>query len=295
MTAQTVCEQITAEIISELERGVMPWSQPWAGGFGLTMPKRHNAKNYNGINVLILWSRAHVRGYQSPFWMTYQQALEYKANVRKGERGTQIIFANKTTKTETNSEGEDEQKTFSYLKTYSVFNAEQIDNLPDQFSTSTQTPMLSNSEAIDWSMYNQAEAWFDAIPVNIIHEGNRAYYMPSQDKILLPEREKFRNGEAYYSTRAHETIHWTKHENRLARDFGAKRFGDEGYAVEELTAELGAAFTMAQIGLIPQVREDHAPYISNWLKVLKNDHKVLMTAASKASQALEYLNTHQPS
>jgi antirestriction protein ArdC len=293
MKSQDVCEQITAEIIAELEKGVMPWSQPWAGAITPVMPKRHTGQRYRGVNILILWSKAHARGYQSAFWMTFQQALEYGANVKKGEKGTQIVYANRVTKTEANDQGEDVTRAFSFLKSYTVFNAEQIENLPAKFETPAPLP-VAVSDVIDWTPYEEAAAWFARIPATVTHEGHRAYYMPSQDKITLPEQDKFKTAEAYFSTRAHETVHWTKHEKRLARDFGAKRFGDEGYAIEELVAELGAAFTMAEIGLVPAIREDHAPYIANWLKALKNDSKALLTAAAKASDALEYLSGFQP-
>jgi antirestriction protein ArdC len=293
MKSQDLCEQVTAAIIAELEKGVMPWSKPWAGSGGPVMPRRHAGARYRGINVLILWGAAQAAGYRSPHWMTYRQALEYGACVKKGERSTQIVFANRATKTETDAAGQITERNFSFLKAYSVFNAEQIDKLPAKFAlpalAATNSAGETGGAEKDWAAYATSTAWFDAIPAEVIHRGERAVFIPSLDRIELPERDAFFAPEAYFSTRAHETIHWTKAERRLNRDFGAARFGDEGYAMEELVAELGAAFTMAEIGHQPAIREDHAPYIAVWLAVLKRDSKAILTAAAKASDALDYL------
>jgi len=163
--------------------------------------------------------------------------------------------------------------------------------LPDRFNVPAPA---AAPEGRDWSDYADALAWFDAVPAEVRHGGAQAFYAVNTDRIALPERENFRSPEAYLSTRAHETVHWTKHETRLARDFGHVRWGDEGYAMEELVAELGAAFTMAEIGLQPAIREDHAPYIASWLKVLTKDPSALLTAAAKASDALEFLCAFHP-
>lgn len=292
MKSQDLCEQVTAAIIAELEKGVMPWSKPWAGSGGPVMPRRHAGARYRGINVLILWGAAEAAGYHSPYWMTFKQALEYGACVKKGEKSTRIVFANKVLRSEVNDTGETIEKNLSFLKAYSVFNAEQIDKLPPQFAVPAPAPE-PNPDATgspkDWAAYATSQAWFDGIPAEVIHRGERAVFIPSQDRIELPPRDIFFSPEAYFSTRAHETVHWTKAEKRLNRDFGAARFGDEGYAMEELVAELGAAFTMALLGHQPAIREDHAPYIAVWLKVLKRDSKAILTAAAKASDALDYL------
>ena len=295
MKSQDICENITAAIIAELEKGVMPWSKPWAGSGGPVMPRRHTGARYRGINILILWHATEAAGYRSPHWMTFKQALEYGGCVKKGERSTQIVYADRVTKTETNESGENVERNFSFLKAYSVFNAEQIDRLPARFALPAPAPAhVEGGEPKDWAAYAPSTAWFEAIPAEVIHRGERAVYIPSQDRIELPERDVFFSAEAYFSTRAHETVHWTKSEGRLARNFGAARFGDEGYAMEELVAELGAAFIMAEIGHQPAIREDHAPYIAVWLKALKRDRKAILTAAAKASDALDYLARFQP-
>src|SRR4029077_3573406 len=121
----------------------------------------------------------------------------------------------------------------------------------------------------------RAERFFGATGATLAHGGNRAFYRPSTDCIVRPLFEAFRCAESYYATLAHETTHWTGHESRLARDFGTKRFGSEGYAIEELVAELGAAFLCADLDLALQVRDDHVSYIANWLKVLKDDNRAI--------------------
>jgi antirestriction protein ArdC len=139
-----------------------------------------------------------------------------------------------------------------------------------------------------------AEDFFAATGANVVHGGSRACYIPSTDNIHMPCIDLFRDAESYYAVRAHETIHWTRHCSRLDREFGRKRFGDEGYAMEELVAELvaelGSAFLSADLELTPEVREDHAAYIASWIKVLKNDKRAIFTAASHAQRATDFLN-----
>lgn len=293
MKSQDICERVTQAIIAELEKGTMPWTRPWAGAGGPVMPRRHGGARYRGINILILWGRAEEAGFSSPFWMTFKQALEYGGNVSKGEKGTQIVYTNRVIKSETNEAGEDIERSFGFLKSYTVFNAEQIENLPEKFVKRTAVPAVVTDEK-DWNSHGDALKWFEAIPVEILHRGDKAFYSPSLDRIELPDRDKFHSAQAYLSTRAHETCHWTSHPSRLARDFGTVRWGDEGYSMEELVAELGAAFTMAELGLIPAIREDYAPYIAHWLTVLKRDNKAILTAAAKASDALEFMSKFQP-
>lgn len=287
-----VYQKITNEIIAELERGVRPWHKPWNAGHGngrITRPLRANAVPYQGINVLILWSAAIDKGYSAPFWMTYKQAAALRAHVRKGEQGSLVVYADKIRKTEPDSHtGEGAERIIPFMKGYTVFNVEQIDGLPDHFYGK---PLASQNIS---ARIPALEAFFRDTRAHVLHGGNRACYIPSEDIIRLPCFEFFRDAEAYYATRAHETIHWTRHQNRLERDFGRRRFGDEGYAMEELVAELGAAFLSADLGLTPEVREDHAAYIGSWIAVLKNDKRALFTACSYAQKAAEYLHGLQP-
>jgi len=286
-----ICDKITASIIAELENGVLPWVKPWAAGNVPSLPRRHGGEAYRGINILILWGAAQDRGYRSNVWMTFKQALEYKAAVRKGEKGTQIVFASKMVKEETDGAVEAHQRAISFLKGYTVFNADQIDGLPARFAP--PAPVLAVVQnGLDWERYAAPLAWFGKIPAKLSHGGGRAYFRPATDEVVMPPRESFTTEKRYLGTLVHELTHWTGAPARLNRTFG-KRFGDNAYAVEELVAELGAAFTMAELGLTPQVREDHAPYIASWLKVLKGDSNAIVTAAAKASDALAHLCSYQ--
>jgi antirestriction protein ArdC len=139
-----------------------------------------------------------------------------------------------------------------------------------------------------------AEGFFSATGATVRHGGNQAYYSVASDLVQMPFFETFRDAESYYATLAHELTHWTRHPSRLDRSFGRKRFGDEGYAMEELVAELGAAFLSADLGLTPEPREDHAAYIGNWLNVLKNDKRAIFTAASHAQRAADFLSNPSP-
>ncbi len=282
-----VYQKITDQIVIALEQGVRPWHQPWnvehsAGR--ITRPLRGNGVPYQGINVVMLWSAAIEKGYAAPIWMTFKQAIELKASVRKGEHGSLVVYADKIIRTETTDSGEEAERAIPFMKGYTVFNVEQIDGLPEHF--------YGKPEARGDSVQRiaHAEAFFAATGANLVHGGSRACYVPSTDNIHMPCIDFFRDAESYYATLAHETTHWTRHESRLNRDFGRKRFGDEGYAMEELVAELGAAFLAADLALTPEVRDDHAAYIASWIKVLKDDKRAIFTAASHAQRAADFLN-----
>lgn len=285
---QDIYERITNQIVAELEKGVRPWMQPWNAGHAagrITRPLRANGIPYQGINVVMLWSEAVARGYAAPIWMTYLQAQELGAHVRKGERGSLVVYASTLQRTETDeASGEEVERNIPYMKGYTVFNVEQIEGLPEQYHAPAQA-LLDPVQRIE-----AADAFFAATGADIRHGGNRAFYTQVEDRIQLPPFETFRDAESYYATLAHEGIHWTKHKSRLDREFGRKRWGDEGYAAEELVAELGAAFLCADLAITPEVREDHAAYIANWLTVLKNDKRAIFTAAGHAQRAADFLH-----
>jgi antirestriction protein ArdC len=282
-----VYQKITDRIVAELERGVRPWLKPWSAGNGegrITRPLRGNGMPYQGINVLMLWSEAIEKGYASPIWMTFKQALALKASVRRGEHGSLVVYADKIIRTETDSKtGEEAEREIPFMKGYTVFNVEQIDGLPEHYYVKP-APRSDTVQRIA-----RAESFFAATGANIVHNGTRACYVLSTDTVHMPSIDFFRDGESYYATLAHETTHWTRHPSRLDRDFGRKRFGDEGYAMEELVAELGSAFLSADLELTPEVREDHAAYIASWIKVLRDDKRAIFTAASHAQRAADFL------
>src|SRR3984957_11527975 len=283
-----VYRRITDQIVGELEKGVRPWLKPWntehAAG-RITRPLRGNGIPYKGINVLVLWSAAMEKGYAAPVWMTFKQATELKANVRKGEHGSLVVYADKIIRTETDAAtGEGAERTIPFMKGYTVFNVEQIEGLPEHYYAKP-APRVDTVQRID-----RAEGFFADTGANIRHGGTMAYYNVSQDFVQMPPCECFRDAESYYATLAHETTHWTRHTSRLDRDFGRKRFGDEGYAMEELVAELGSAFLSADLDLTPTVRDDHASYIASWIKVLKDDKRAIFSAASYAQRAADFLH-----
>jgi antirestriction protein ArdC len=287
-----VYQSITDQIIEELERGVRPWLKPWNAGHmagRVLLPLRHNGVGYRGVNILSLWMAALAKGYRSPIWMTFKQALDLGGAVRKGEKGSLTVFANKLNRTEIDSDtGEEIDAAFHYLKGYTVFNTDQIDGLPAQYYPAP-APVLETMPRIA-----QAEAFFAALNADIRHGGPRAYYATRSDHVQMPPFESFRDPDSYYATLAHECAHWTGHPSRLARDLGGKRFGDNGYAMEELVAELGAAFTCATLDLTPELRGDHASYLAHWLTVLKTDKRAIFTAAAHAQAAADFLKARQP-
>lgn len=285
---QDVYETVTARIVADLENGVRPWLKPWSvehAAGRITRPLRANGIPYQGINVLMLWTAALEHDYAAPFWMTFKQAIDLGAHVRKGEKGNLVVYADRIRRTETDSAtGEETETEIPFMKGYTVFNVEQIDGLPQHFYAAPP-PRTEPLQRIE-----RAEAFFAAVGADVHHGGNRACYVISQDRIDLPPFEAFRDAEAYYATRAHETVHWTRHPSRLDREFGRKRWGDEGYAMEELVAELGSAFLSADLDLAPEVRDDHAAYIDGWLTVLKRDKRAIFTAASHAQRAADFLH-----
>lgn len=288
---QDIYAKVTNKIIADLERGNLTWLQPWKSGHAageISRPLRAMGKPYQGINVIMLWASAMEQGFDCPIWITYKQAVELGGQVRKGEKGSLVVYADTIRKTETNDKGEDVETAIPFMKGYTVFNAQQIDNLPTHFTTRTEQWHGQPVERME-----QAERFFASTQITIQHGGNKAYYSPSQDMVQMPDMQSFRDGESYYATLAHETTHWTRHETRLNRRFDSKRFGDAGYAMEELVAEIGAAFLCADLGITPETREDHAAYIASWLKALKNDKRAMFTAASHAQRAVDYLHTCQ--
>jgi len=162
-------------------------------------------------------------------------------------------------------------------------------DLPVHFTARVEPPALPPLQRID-----AADWFFIATGAVIRHGGTRAFYAEGSDHVQMPPFETFRDAESYAATLAHELTHWTKHEKRLARDFGRVRFGDEGYAKEELVAELGSAFLCADLAITPEVRDDHAAYIASWLKALRDDKRLIFTAAAHAQRASDYLHALQP-
>lgn len=279
--------RITEQIIAALEQGIKPWTQPWNAAHAagpVSRPLRHNGQPYSGINVLSLWASSMERHFAAPIWMTFKQARELGGHVRKGEKGSPVVYANTLTRTERDdATGEEVDQTIPFMKGYTVFNIEQIEGLPAHYYAPAKTQLNPDQRVA------AADAFFADTGADIRHGGNSAFYCPPQDYIQMPVFESFRDAESYYATLAHECTHWTRHKSRLDRDFGREKFGDAGYAREELVAELGAAFLCADLGITLDDREDHAAYIGSWLRVLRDDKRAIFTAAAHAQRAADFL------
>lgn len=274
-----VRQEITDRIISILERGPEAWRKTWSVAAAQGLPiNGSTGAAYRGINVLNLWCEAQERGFSSNRWMTYKQAQEAGAQVRKGERGAGIVFYQMIDKEEQQEDGTAEQKRFPILKSFTVFNTDQIDGLPKQ----SEQPQRKH-EPIP-----AADAVIAASGAQIGHDGARAAYSPTLDVIAMPKPESFETSENYYATCLHELAHWTGHESRLNRNLRG-RFGDDEYAAEELIAELTAAFCAGSLGFADATIEGHASYLDSWLRVLKSDKTAIFTAAAQAQAAHDFI------
>jgi antirestriction protein ArdC len=289
MSRTDVYETVTNAIAAAIEEGFSgeTFEMPWHGMSHIPQ-NASTQKAYRGINVPLLWITQLDRGFKSGLWGTYKQWAELGAQVRKGEKSTQIIFWKQMT-TEETEESEDDNKVRMFARYSAVFNADQVDGfvLPEVIKPAeieqieSCTSFLASTGAI------------------VEHKDARAYYDLILDKIFMPEKSLFRATkhstatENYYSTLLHELTHWSGAETRLKR-FNIENCRDKkDYAFEELVAELGAAMLCASLGVASTPRPDHAQYIGSWLKALGNDRKFIFLAASAAQKAVDYLYDQQ--
>ncbi len=274
-------QEITARVLAALKAGTCPWRQPWSSNSTGSSAMPRNAltgRAYSGVNVPLLWLTAQTNGWTQQLWLTFKQALDMGANVRKGEKGTTICFVSTMEKEENG-----ETIRIPFLKAFSVFNVAQCEKLPEKFAEAP--PAAIHNDARD----DLADSFVAATGVDLRHGEARAYYRPAGDFVMMPRFESFINGDAYYSTLFHELTHWTGGAARLSREFG-KRFGDRAYSVEELTAEMGAAFICAEFGFDNDgQQEQSAAYISHWIKALESDERVFVAACASASRAVEFM------
>jgi antirestriction protein ArdC len=280
-------ERVTRQIKAALARGVRPWVKPWSttGAAPLVLPLRANGIPYRGVNTLALWAAAEECGFSSPHWFTYKQCEALGANVRKGERGSFVVFYKQVGRSETDADSHDKKPDLKrILRGYVVFNGDQVSGLPESFFP--VVPAVAQPRHPDEV---RLTGLFAKIPATIRYGGDRAFYAPGLDIIQMPPKSAFPDATRFLSTKAHELAHWTRAPSRLDRDFGQKRFGDSGYALEELVAELASAFIGAQIGLPADHIEDHAAYISGWLTALEDNASAFLSAAAMAQTAADYL------
>lgn len=289
---QTVYESVTKRIITELEQGRVPWVQPWGTpdvDTPLGLPRNGStSKTYSGINILILWGAAIEHGRSTQNWLTFKQALSLGGCVRKGEKGTTVVYADRFVPNKERvkaAENGDDPQAVAFLKRYTVFNADQCDGLPDNLFAGA--PPLPERELIPC-----AEALIEATGADFRIGGDKAFYVPGQDYVQVPPQPAFRAQIDYYRTCFHELGHWTGHETRLARSFKG-RFGSKPYAREELVAEIASAFVCASLRIVPTVR--HSDYIATWLDLLREDDRAIFHAASLASKAADFILAFQES
>lgn len=286
---QPLHEEITRKIIAELEQGCVPWVQPWrsdGSGAAVGMPKNAaTGRNYSGINVLLLWGAAIEGGHAAQGWLTFRQARSLGGHVRKGERGTTVVYADRfvpRNERERARRDGDEPRSIPFLKSFTVFNVDQCEGLPTDVSV--------NAPAVDVSLIlPQAEELIRATGADLRIGGDRAYYEIRSDHIRVPPPQAFFDPVDWHRTALHELGHWTGARHRLARNLSGT-FGSKKYAFEELVAEITAAFTCASLRIEPAVR--HADYIGAWLEVLREDSRAVIRAASLASKASDFLLGH---
>ncbi len=287
-------QEITDKVVAALERGVRPWQKSWtakAGSVtpGLQLPLRFNGEPYSGVNVIVLWSEAATKGFSGARWMTFKQALDLGGAVRKGEKGSPVVYAGKIVKEEETASGEARDKVIGFLKGYTVFNTDQIDNLPAQYYEADDAGDLA--EPVD--PYTMAAAFFEAQRAKLVHGGNLPCFATNAsgftDEIRMPYMAAFKTPGHYYSVLAHEFTHWTGSHKRLARNLNQR--DKIVRAKEELIAEMGAAFLCAFLHIDDEPRKDHAAYLASWLKALRDDKRYLFQAASAAQKAVEFMKT----
>jgi len=279
-TKRDVAAEVTARIIAALERGVAPWARPWKTTGGDSFPgalpvNATTGKEYRGANILLLWITAEVAGYADNRWLTFNQAKKLGGSVKKGERGTGLVFWKFVSKVDP-ATGEEERRGFPNF--FTVFNVEQCEGLGLEVAKREEAPVVGYATEIA-----------KRVEARVVVGGDRACYMPVLDVVHVPAPDAFVSVEAFDATLLHELTHWTGHTSRLARDkaFG-NRFGDGAYAMEELVAELGAAFCSARLG-IPHEKLQHESYIAKWLETLRGDKHAVFTASREAQRAADLL------
>ena len=284
-------DEITDRIIAELEGGRLPWVQPW-GTSGVAAPialpkNAATGRRYSGINVLILWGAVVERGYAGQSWLTFRQALALGGSVRKGERGTTVVYADRFVPGEERQRAQEtgkDARAIHFLKRFTVFNVEQCDGLPPELAATAPPAETSLIEP-------RVKALIATSGADLRIGGERACYDVLGDFIRVPPPQAYFQPIDWHRTALHELGHWTGHASRLSREI-ANSFGSKKYAQEELVAEMTAAFTCASLGIVPTVR--HADYIGSWLEVLREDNRAIVRAASAASKAADFLLAFAP-
>ena len=275
-----IYRRVTDQIVLAIETGAGGYRMPWHRSDRIGAPTNAiTERPYRGINSLLLWAEASRAGYASGRWATYRQWADRGSQVRAGERSTLVMLWKPLGPADPEEPGAPERQPSRHLaRAFHLFNIDQVEG----------APVEASSVLAVRSRIAHAEAFFEAQPARVWYGSDSAFFDPRADMVSMPSFAAFRSPECFYSVFAHELTHWTGAKARLNRDLSG-RFGSDAYAMEELVAELGAAFTIGHLGLACEPRTDHAPYIASWLRVLANDPRAIVTAASRAQQAADYL------
>ena len=285
MAQTTILNDIAAKVIKLMETEGMNWTKPW------TTTTKNNGQptsiykqNYKGINRWHLGMTMALMGYTSPVFATFAKWKEVGATIKKGEKSHEVVFFKTLRKEQENEQGETETVNIPMMKTYRVFNADQVEGWDGNWLVADD-----KEQSQDWDDVELADMIINSSGANIQHRNqDQAFYMPSLDQIIMPERKQFKDDSGYYGTMFHELVHWTGSKTRLDRKFGTRR-GDDNYAKEELVAELGAAMLSGIAKVDVEPRADHAHYLNSWIKGLKDQPKIIMTAASNAEKAAQFI------
>jgi antirestriction protein ArdC len=278
--------RVTDEIVRAIEAGVKDYKMPWHQGAGAGLPRNASTGNfYRGVNTVALWATGQLRGYALPYWATFLQWEKLGARIRRGEKASVVVFYKREESPTDDEDRESARGTRSILKGSFVFNAEQVDgwSYPEPIIYEDRTEKLQ-----------EVDSFVESIGADIRYGGEAAGYNTMLDRIRMPERRQFVGTdtstatEAFYSVILHELVHWSGHPMRLNRDLSG-RFGTSAYAIEELVAELGAAFLCADLGISLNPRRDHAAYVASWLQVLRQQKSAIFTAASSSTAACRFL------
>lgn len=284
MAQSNILEVVANKVIKLMETEGMDWSKSWTtttknNGQPISIYK----KDYKGINRLILGLEMAMNGYGSPVFATFQKWKSVGAKIKKGATSHEVVFFKTLTKAELNDKGEELEIKIPMLRTYRVFNADQVEGWDGNWLTDGE------EQVQEWKDIELADLIVSHSGAKIDHiNQDKAFYMPSKDQICMPTKAQFKDESGYYGTMFHELVHWTGHASRLDRKFGNK-FGNDNYAKEELVAELGGAMLSAIAKVDAEPRADHAKYLNGWIKGLKDQPKMILTAASKAEKASQYI------
>ncbi|MEH6523745.1 ArdC family protein [Sulfitobacter sp.] len=280
-------QHVTDMIIAQMEAGTPPWRKPWTEGGGAgALPLRHNGEPYRGVNILMLWASAEISGFTSERWMTFKQATDLGGSVIKGSKCARSVFYGTFEKdnqqTEDMTKDAEGKTRIPFAKCNNVFNADQIEGLPDAFYILPEPARDLGTRANP-----DLEAFFAKTGADIVTTSEpRAYYRPSKDQVHMPPIATFFEAARYYGVLAHELTHWTGAPNRLDR---IEKYSDRcAYAFEELVAEIGACILGVKLGIGPEF-DQSAAYIENWLEALKNDKGLIFKAASEAQKAVDFI------